>query len=221
MARVLVDPEPLIASLEACLDSRTYTPSQARGFVIYEPKRRVISALPFRDLQHFLIARTLPYLEPWFAPQSYACRTGFGTHRALHRAIELHRTHGWLLRLDVHRFFPSINHALLLRMLLPRCPVQYHWLLRRILAETGHIEKVNLEFPGDESLTTAERAHGLPIGNLTSQVWANAYLTPIPGSGRYGAKGRAGTPSSMACSRATWHHAGAGSTGTRAAGKLA
>jgi hypothetical protein len=64
-----------------------------RSFWIRDPKRRRVFALPFRDrvVQHVLIAVALPRLERWFAPQSYACRSGKGTHRCLRRAIELTR----------------------------------------------------------------------------------------------------------------------------------
>ena len=181
VARWLLDPVPRLQALQLELARRSYEPGVPRGFVIHEPKRRLISALPFRDriVQHYLIARTLPALERWFAPQSYACRIGFGTHRALRRAAELHRVHPWLLRIDIAKFFPSIDHEQLLHLLLPRCARSVHWLVRRILAAASHIEPVTFHFPDDQLWSPLERPHGLPIGNLTSQVWANVMLTPI------------------------------------------
>ena len=87
VAAFMVDPVPRLIDLKAELESKTYSPGQARPFIIHEPKRRLIAALPFRDrvVQHLLIEASLPALERWFAPQSYACRTGKGTHRALRR----------------------------------------------------------------------------------------------------------------------------------------
>ncbi len=181
VAAFLLDPFPQLEALARELNDRTYHPGSARAFVIQEPKRRLIAALPFRDrvVQHALIARSLPALERWFAPQSYACRTGKGTHRALRRATDLHRQFPWVLRLDLARFFPSIDHALLLQIILPRTPPDLRWLARRIVAAGGPCEPVVHYFPGDDLLTPHQRPHGLPIGNLTSQVWANAMLTPV------------------------------------------
>jgi len=181
VARFLLDPLPRLLDLQRTLAEHAYVPGTPHGFIIHEPKRRVISALPFRDriVQHYLIDQTLPALERWFAPQSHACRVGRGTHQALRRAIELHRNHEWLLRLDIAKFFPSIDHCTLLELLLPRSPPDLHWLVRRVLGAPGHIEPVAFRFPGDDLLTPTERRHGLPVGNLTSQVWANAMLTPV------------------------------------------
>ncbi len=99
----MLDPCPELRRLSEELACRTYRPGKAFAFVIEEPKRRLIAALPFRDrvVQHLLIGESLPTLERWFAPQSYACRAGKGTHRALARAAELHRRFEWVLRLDL------------------------------------------------------------------------------------------------------------------------
>ncbi len=163
------------------LEARTYRPGSPRLLRIREPKERLIAALPFRDriVQHLLIAESDAALERWFAPQSYACRRGKGTHRALARATELCRRHAWVLRLDVAKFFPSIDHAILRRLVLPRTPPAWRWLVDVVLDAATGCEPVAWHFPGDDLFTPFERRHGLPIGNLTSQVWANAMLTPI------------------------------------------
>ncbi len=181
VARWLRDPVPELESLSRELLTGSYQPGNPERFVIHEPKRRVISALPFRDriVQHYLIAHTQPALERWFAPQSHACRVGHGSHRALRRAIELHRIHPWVLRLDIRKFFPSIDHEVLWTLLRPRCPKALCWLTQRILSASGHVEPVSFHFPGDDLWTPGQRPHGLPVGNLTSQVWANAMLTPV------------------------------------------
>lgn len=124
VAAFLLDPAGHLDTLSRELESHAYRPGRGNSFWIHDPKRRRIFALPFRDrvVRHVLIAITLPMLERWFAPQSYACRTGKGTHRCLRRAIELTRVKRFVLRIDVRKFFPSIDHAVLRRLLDPRTP---------------------------------------------------------------------------------------------------
>ncbi|MEO7035205.1 MAG: reverse transcriptase/maturase family protein [Polyangiaceae bacterium] len=181
VAAFMLDPLPRLAELQQELRDQSYRPGTPRPFMIQEPKRRLIAALPFRDrvVQHLLVSESMPALERWFAPQSYACRAGYGTHRALRRACDLQRRFPWLLRLDIAKFFPSIDHEILLQIILPKTPPNLHWLARRIVASAGPCEPVRNYFPGDDLFTPSTRAHGLPIGNLTSQVWANAMLTPV------------------------------------------
>ena len=75
VAEFLLDPVPRLLRLQSELAQRTYQPGLPRGFVIHEPKRRVISALPFRDriVQHYLIAHSLPALERWSAARACGC----------------------------------------------------------------------------------------------------------------------------------------------------
>src|ERR1019366_7924781 len=91
VAAFLLDPAAHLDTLARDLESGTYRPGPGRSFWISDPKLRRIFALPFRDrvAQHVLIAATLPSLERWFAPQSYACRAAKGTHRCLRRGVEL------------------------------------------------------------------------------------------------------------------------------------
>jgi hypothetical protein len=181
VAAFMLDPGPPLHELAQELRERTWQPGAARAFVVSEPKRRLIAALPFRDrvVQHLVVDAQLPAFERWFAPQSYACRTRKGTHRALRRACELHRGFPWLLRLDVAKFFASVDHELVLSLVRPRTPRELWWLTERIVRSGGPCERADFRFPGDDPLTPLERPHGLPIGNLTSQVWANAMLTPL------------------------------------------
>jgi hypothetical protein len=124
-------------------------------------------------------AATLPALERWFAPQSYACRAGKGTHRCLRRAIDLTRSKQLVLRIDVRKFFPSVDHAILRRLLDPFTPPDLRWLRDAFLDAPVGCERVAWHFPGDDLFAPLERPHGLPIGSLTSQVWANVFLTPV------------------------------------------
>lgn len=181
VARFLLDVDRECALLAAELASRVYRPGRGRSFWIHDPKRRRIYALPFRDrvVQHWLIEQTLPLLEASWAPQSYACRLGKGTHRALKRAVDWARTRAWVLRLDVHRFFPSVDHELLRQSLQRTTPPALRWLRDVFIDAPVDVEESTTWFPGDELLTPVQRPHGIPIGSLTSQLWANTYLSPI------------------------------------------
>ncbi len=165
------------------LDGR-YRPGRYRSFYIREPKRRKISAAPFRDrvVHHALVRIIEPIFEARFSNASYACRIGKGTHRAADHAQILLRRHRYVLKADIAQFFPSIDHgvldALLSRHIACRRTLD---LCRRIMASGDGIlasEYTFRLFPGDD-LFAALRPRGLPIGNLTSQFWANVYLNSI------------------------------------------
>ncbi|MCC6215910.1 MAG: RNA-directed DNA polymerase [Polyangiaceae bacterium] len=181
VAAFLLDGERAAAELGAELAAARWAPGIPRGFVIHEPKRRVISALPFRDrvVQHLLVGATLPSLERHAAPQSYACREGRGTHACLRRAAACARRSRWALRLDYAKFFHSVDHAVLLELLEPHTPPEWRAVTRAVLDGPAHLERVDFRFPGDDLFTPLDRRRGLPVGNLTSQVWANLMLTPI------------------------------------------
>ncbi|MCS6900320.1 MAG: hypothetical protein RMJ98_06095 [Myxococcales bacterium] len=100
VARFLLDLDRSVDALAAALRDRSYRPRPGRPFLVREPKPRWVYALPFPDrvVQHLLIDASLPALEPWFAPQSYACRVGKGTHRALRQAAELTRRFSFVLQ---------------------------------------------------------------------------------------------------------------------------
>ncbi len=181
VARFLLDVDANVARLADDLATAVYRPGRGRDFVIRDPKPRWIHALPFRDrvAQHWLIHLTLPRIERSLAPQTYACRTGKGTHRCLARAAALTRNKRFVLRVDVRKFFPSIDHAVLKRQLERTTPVAWRWLRDVFLEAPGVGERVAWHMPGDDLFTPLTRPHGLPIGSLTSQIWANVYLSPF------------------------------------------
>lgn len=160
----------------------TYTPGSYRRFYAVENgKRRVISAAPFRDrvVHHALCALIEPIWEARFIHDSYASRPGKGTHAAIKRAQHFARGHKYALQLDVREFFPSIDHAIL-RTHLARHIADERLLnlIDRILAGGAnelHEAYTPVLFPGDD-LFAITRPRGLPIGNQTSQFWANVYL---------------------------------------------
>lgn len=181
VAAFLLDAPAHLDALARDLRTHAYRPGRGHGFWIRDPKPRLIFALPFRDrvAQHLLMAATGPALERWFAPQSYACRAGKGTHRCLRRAIDLTRAKRFVLRVDVRKFFPSIDHAVLRAVLDPLTPPAWRWLRDVFLDAPADCERALWHFPGDDLFAPLARPHGLPIGSLTSQIWANALLTPM------------------------------------------
>jgi len=163
------------------LRTRTYAPGDYVSFHIHEPKRRLISAAPFRDrVGHHALCNVIePIFERSFTADSFANRLGKGNHRALDRAQLYARRHRYVLCCDVRQFFPAIDHAILRGILARKidCP-ETMWLIESILQSGEGVLAGEYDmtwFPGDD-LTAALRPRGLPIGNLTSQFWANCYL---------------------------------------------
>jgi hypothetical protein len=179
-----LDAETRLLRLQERLQEGTYVPGAYRTFVIQEWKRRRISAAPFEDrIVHHALCRVIePIWEARFIHDTYACRRGKGTLAALDRAQHFARGHGYVLQLDIREFFPSIDHAILETTLArhigdQRVLTLCHAIIaggRDILAE----EYTPVYFPGDD-LFAVNRPRGLPIGNLTSQFWANVVLHPL------------------------------------------
>jgi hypothetical protein len=158
-----------------------YTPSGYVSFLIHEPKRRLISAAPFRDrvVHHALCQLIEPVFERSFIFDSYANRVGKGTHRALDRCQQFARRYAYVLQCDIEQFFPAIDHELLMAALAQKLNDARVLDLCELILRSGravhHDMYVPHYFPGDD-LFAVNRARGLPIGNLTSQFWANVYL---------------------------------------------
>jgi hypothetical protein len=170
-----------LIQLQRELQDQAYRPGAYYSFYIHEPKRRLISAAPFRDrvVHHALCNLIEPPFERSFIKDSYANRVGRGTHRAVDRCQQFARRYPYALQCDIRQFFPSIDHAILRRTLARKVRDEdVRWLIDRIL-ESGigvlSEQYAMVWFPGDD-LFAASRPRGLPIGNLTSQFWANCYL---------------------------------------------
>jgi len=178
------DLERNLFDLQAELEAQTYTPGAYTSFYIREAKRRLVSAAPFRDrvVHHALCNVIEPLFERTFIGDSYANRKGKGTHAALDRAQTFARRYPFVLQCDLRQFFPSVDHAIL-RAILARklddpCIL---WLCDLILASGAGIldsEYQMVYFPEDD-LFAVNRERGLPIGNLTSQFWANVLLNEL------------------------------------------
>jgi retron-type reverse transcriptase len=182
VARFLFNLENELVRLHTELIDDSYRPGSYRTFKLRELKPRLISAAPFRDrVVHHALTRVLePIFEKRFVPDSYACRKGLGTHRALAAARKASRQHRFVLKCDVRKYFASIDHQVL-KNLLAR-PIKCRptlALAARIIDGSNPQEQAAAYFPGDDLFTPYERRRGLPLGNQTSQFFANVYLNPL------------------------------------------
>lgn len=179
VAAFLANLEPNVLRIERALLDGTWTPGEYTVIEVRDPKPRRVSAAPFRDrvVHHALCHVVEPIFERGFISDSYANRTGKGTHRAVNRYDAYRTRFRYVLRGDIFRFFPSIDHAILKRDLRRRisCSTTLE-LLDRVIDGSNPQEPVNLYFPGDDLFSPFSRRRGLPIGNLTSQFFANVYL---------------------------------------------
>ena len=109
------DMERNLLQLQAELREQTYSPGAYTNFYIYEPKRRLVSAAPFRDrvVHHALCQVIEPIWEARFIHTSFACRVGKGTHQALDQCHAWMRQYRYAFHGDIVKYFPSIDHQIL------------------------------------------------------------------------------------------------------------
>lgn len=160
-----------IASLRSALLSKTYEHDCYHSFYINDPKRRHIHKARVRDrLLHHAIYRLLyPFFERTFVVDSYSCRLSKGVYKAissldaqLYKISKNNRKTCWMLKFDIKKFFDSIDHKILLDILSEYIPDQNIMSLLTNVIDSFHSER--------------RRGVGLPLGNLTSQLFSNVYL---------------------------------------------
>jgi len=182
VARFHRDLAASLVKLQDELREGSYLPGAYRTFTIYEPAKRYISAAPYRDrvVHHALCNVIEPLFEKSFIYDSYANRIGKGTHRALDRCTEYARRFEYVFQGDVKQFFPSIDHQVLFERLERRIWDPRVLALAKIIVDSSNEQPAaEFYFPGDDLFTPSERRRGLPIGNLTSQFWANVHMDPL------------------------------------------
>ena len=171
--------ETEVLRLREELLSGSYQPGAYRIFEIHDPKRRWIAAAPFRDrvVHHALCNVMAPVLERRFIARSFSCQVGKGTTAARDCCRQLTNRFAYVLKCDVRKFFPGIDHQILRDNLAAhfRCP-GLRTLADKILRSYQDEAVPPALFPGDDLFAVRPRPRGLPIGNLTSQLWANLYL---------------------------------------------
>ena len=168
--------EENLLKLKRELEGWTYCHGGYREFIVNDSKKRRIKAAPFRDrvVHHALCNIIEPVFEPTFIYDSYACRKEKGTQRALRRLKMFLRSMAamqggnkipeiYCLQCDISKYFDSINHDILFEMIKGRIgDKKILWLVKEILNSNNH-----------------ETGKGIPIGNLTSQLFANVYLNEL------------------------------------------
>jgi retron-type reverse transcriptase len=163
------------------IDGR-YRPGAFRSHWITRPKPRLISAAPYRDrvVHHALMNVLEPILDRHFHPDSYACRKGKGTHAAAIRVQQLMGRCKYFVHCDIRKFFPSIDHAIMKEKFrgLIKDPKMLR-LMDLIVDCSNRQELTTAWFDGDDLFTPTDRRRGLPIGNLTSQWFANWMLNDL------------------------------------------
>ncbi|OAI15622.1 hypothetical protein A1359_09435 [Methylomonas lenta] len=163
VARFLHDLEGRLNQLANAILQEHAPLGRCRRFVIHDPKRREITAACFADrvLHHAIMNLAEPRFERMLVESSFACRPGKGVHAAIIAVQNNLRRYPWLVQVDIQSYFLAIDHAILNKLLATRFKgTAFLHLLERIIAV------------GDSSSSGC----GLPIGSLTSQHFANAYL---------------------------------------------
>lgn len=179
VAAFLARQEKLLIHLRDQLQSGAWRGGGYTVIEVRDPKPRRISAAPFADrvVHHALCSVIAPIFERGFIDDSYANRTGYGQHRAVARYEHYRDRYRFVLRCDIYRYFPAIDHEILKRDYRRRIACSRTLdLLDTIVDGSNPQEPVDVLFPGDDLLTAAERKRGLPLGNLTSQLFGNIYL---------------------------------------------
>lgn len=173
--------ESVLLDIREQLLSGIWCPQPMREFRIYDPKERLISAPAYRDriVHHALCNVIGPILERSMVDHSYSCRVGLGTGaaRAHCRHLVARTTH--VLKMDVRHYFPSIDHDILKVKLRRHIKCSGTLDLVDRIIDGWHSSDDPVWFDGDGLLAPLERPRGLPIGALTSQLFANLYLNRI------------------------------------------
>lgn len=172
-----------LTKLKTELETQTYKPKPMKKFVIRDPKTRTIHASAFRDrVVHHAICNIIePIFEKVFIYDTYANRKSKGTHAGLKRFDEFKRkvtqngklvrsakdnnmTVGYALKADIKRYFDTVNHAVLMKI------------LRKKIRDEEVLQLIKIILNNHDTKVLGK---GMPLGNLTSQFFANVYLSEL------------------------------------------
>lgn len=151
------------------LSNNTYVHGSYQAFNISDPKPRNIHKATVRDrlLHHAIYRKLYPFFDKTFISDSYSCRIDKGVHRAIlrferfgHKVSQNNTRTCWILKCDIKKFFANINHQILIDILSPRIEDKDLLQLLRLIINSFETS------PGV----------GLPLGNLTSQLFVNIYM---------------------------------------------
>ena len=175
--------EENLLSLQKELIEQTYKPHSLRSFIIRDPKTRKIHSSIFKDriVHHAIVNILEPIFEKIFIYDSYASRKDKGTHKAIERfkgfmrkvsgngrlvkdALNNNMTEGYTLKADIRHYFDEIDHEILIKIIKKKIDDEdIIWLIRQIL----------------NNFNSGIAGKGMPLGNLTSQFFANVYLNEL------------------------------------------
>ena len=175
----------VLLTLQQEIRSNNYNPKPHKRFTVHDPRKRLIDAPHFRDriVHHAVSASLNEIYEPCFIYDTYACRQNKGSHQAARRLQHFIRwqtnTPLYVLHLDISKYYASVNHGVLKRLL--RKKITDPLLLKLVYIiidsyQSGH-EHDHLFAPSSPYHTKGPR--GIPIGNLTSQIFGNVYLHEV------------------------------------------
>lgn len=161
--------EKYLLELQQELVEHSYQPQPYRYFSIKEPKERIISVAAFRDrvVHHALVNVIEPYFESVFIKDSYATRKEKGLHLAVKAAQGYMRGNEWYLKMDIRKYFDSIDHEILM------CRIS------RKIKDPEVLNLCRIILKNQTLSSGLQQGKGLPVGNLTSQFFANIYLNPM------------------------------------------
>jgi len=164
-ARYFQELEKELLALCAELQDGSWQPRPFQFFDIFDPKHRTIAVSDYRDrvVHHALVNVLEPIYEKTFISDSYATRKGKGVHAAVFRAQHFLQEHEFYLKTDIEKFFDSVNHDILLRILARKIKDRRLLLICEKIVRHGN----------------SAAPFGLPIGNRTSQFFANVYLDSL------------------------------------------
>jgi retron-type reverse transcriptase len=152
-----------LASIANDLRDGSYRPGPFNHFLLKNPKERIISAAPVRDriVQHALMNHYGFVFDRQLIFDTYACREGKGTHKAVLRAFHFAKNARYFLKMDIRKYFDSIDHQTL------------KVLLGKIIKDKAALRVFYAIVDSSDNPS----GKGIPIGNLTSQYFANYYLS--------------------------------------------
>lgn len=160
------------------LKYKRYKHGGYESFFVRDPKIRHIHKAQVKDrVVHHLVSKVLENIfDPMFYSHSYSCRLNKGTHKGIETLVKFARKASrnntsslFILKCDIKKFFPTVDHEVLLRILQEKIKDQdFINLLQEIIASFVSEYTIDSKYP-----------KGMPIGNLTSQIFANIYLDPL------------------------------------------
>lgn len=162
----------------------TYQVGRYREFYIHEPKKRLVMALPFRDrvVQWAIYHQLIPYFDKRFIPDSFACRKGKGAHKAADRLeywlrqVDRKPEKYYYLKLDIAKYFYRVDHDILMDILVKRIGDRE---LLHLLETIIRCESTSFGISLNKNEEERVDEIGMPLGNLTSQMFANLYLDEL------------------------------------------